>query len=93
MEWCRPAALDNCVVDVSRPRRYQLWCEKRREALQGSLNQLNQLGVNLGTLEPGTIGLARHVIEVDDDSEVVRVAVEGGESGLFAGARSETPAQ
>ena len=53
---------------------------------QGSLNQLNQLGVNLGTLEPASIGCAHRVVEVEDDSELVKLGVEGGpEEGLSAG--------
>ena len=44
----------------SRPRRYQLWCERSFDVVQGSLNQLHQLGVD-DFLEPSVIGLGRHV--------------------------------
>lgn len=70
----------------SRPRRYQLWCERSYDVVQGSLNQLRQLGVD-DFLEPSAIGLGRHVMEVESEEELVVAQVVGQSEGLAAGTK------
>ena len=70
----------------SRPRRYQLWCERSFDVVQGSLNQLRQLGVD-DFLEPTAIGLGRHVMEVESEDDIVRTHVVGQSEGLAAGTK------
>ena len=70
----------------SRPRRYQLWCERSFDVVQGSLNQLRQLGVD-DFLEPTAIGLGRHVMEVESEDDTVITEVVGQSEGLAAGTK------
>lgn len=70
----------------SRPRRYQLWCERSIDVVQGALNQLRQLGVD-DFLEPSAIGLGRHVMEVESEEEIINAKMVGQSEGLDAGTK------
>ena len=70
----------------SRPWRYQIWWERSFDVVQGSINQLRQLGVD-DFLEPSAIGLGRHVMEVESEDEIVVARVLGQSEGLAAGTK------